>query len=496
MNNLASDCKRISQDIAQYLVGYLNENKSFKLRSFYGESFALNLIQRHGLLTVELKKILINEYKIKNKENPEFHFEFNNYAFSDLLNRESDQEISSLYQPLKFKGTKCTNWTLLRSNVRFAEREDIKIALQETKDKIHLFQQKNGLILDDIGVKSFQYHCFSAAMLIEIFDRTCDQEIHQAFLKAVAFIRNFILSNGDTLYIGRGQEQSFGLGVLIYILSRYFEETKKQEVLRELQSVLTFIKKFQYSTGAFPLVFTGNEKEVPSDVDMLSVQFCGWYPYNNFFDYLPFMGFFLHKSYEILSKLTLPLSEISEIGFLHKDYRDDAFIKVHKTKYTAILSLPGGYWTNDLPFPLILYKNQFITPVLGGEQFQKSLYTYESLSLPITKIGKISWRKFGRGFFLGNTLLWFSPFGILCRSFKFEEERIVVNNFSVGWVPSEQNFSFLSKSQRIDDRHLKSDCMEAIFSSDIHSIKKGHSASGELQIVKTKMNVKVNLEIM
>lgn len=496
MINLAEECKKKSSDIANYLIEYLNENKSFKLRSFYGESFALNLIDRHGKLTSELRDLLINEYKIKNKGDTEFHFEFNNYAFSDLVHRtQGDNHYASLYQPLKFKGTTCTNWTLLRSNVRLAEKIDAEKATRELQDKINHFQLKSGLILDDPGVKSFQYHCFSAAMLIEIFEKNKDPKVYNAFIRAVEFIRQFILKNGEALYVGRGQEQSFGLGVLIYILSKYYTETKNEQALGEIASILNFISKFQYTSGAFPLVFTGREKENPQNVDMRSTDFCGWYPYNNFFDYLPFLGYFLHKAYEVLEKLNLDSNYINPEK-LKLDYRDSSFIRVNKEKYTAIISLPGGYWTNDLPFPLVMYKEKFITPMLGGEQFQKSLYSDQDLSLPITKWRGISWRKFGRGYLLKNTLIWISPFGILYRKYRFFDTRVDVSNTSLCWFPSEQSFSFLDSFEKSGSHQLKDENVLVHFSSKIRSIKKGYSAMGELNIIRSGMNVNISMELL
>lgn len=483
-----------SKEIADYLVLHLRENKAFKSRSFYGESFALNLINRHGINDDEIKNILIKEYKKKDKNDSEFHHEFNNYAFSDLCRSNKNIEIKELYLPLKFKGTTCTNWTLLRSNVRIQENIDSQIAVNELTDKLKNYQLSNGLILDDVGVKSFQYHCFSAAMIYEIYLKTDKDIFLKSFTSAVEFIRKFILSNGDTLYIGRGQEQSFGIGVLIYILSAYYDITKNVDILLEIELILKFVSRFQYKSGAFPLVFTGNESEEPGNVDMEKIEFCGWYPYNNFFDYLPFMGFFLHKSFEILDMQNDDVCTIKKT-FLSKSYRDSFFIKIIKNKYTAVLSIPGGYWTNDLPFPLVMSEDEFITPMLGGEQFQKSLYSENALSMPTTKMAKWSWRKYGRGFFLKNGLVWVSLFGVMYRRFSFNESNIEIKNFSLYWISSEQNFSFLSSYDLINKRTLQFKNKKITFSSIINSITDGYSAMGKLKVIKAKMNIKIRLEL-
>jgi hypothetical protein len=493
MNKLVNDLELKSKDIALYLVGYLNKNKSFKVRSFYGESFTLSLLNRHGLLDKNLKEILISEYKKLDKTDSQFHFEFNNYALSDLYQRNKDQEIRNLYWPLKFKGTFCTNWTMLRSNVRFIEKTDVGSAYKEMTQKISSLQMTNGLILDDVGVKSFQYHCFSAAMLLEIFETTSNEQALAAFTSAVEFIRKFILDNGEALYIGRGQEQSFGLGVLLYILSKYFVVTKNSSVLREMRLVLNYISKHQYATGAFPLVFTGLEKEVPANVQMHLPEFCGWYPYNNYFDYLPFLGFFLHKTYETLKDERFNEEIIEPFVENNIDFSDKMFIRAKREKYTAVLSCPGGYWTNDLPMPLILLNKQLVTPMLGGEQFQKSLYSPDSLSMPMTRVKNLSWRKYGKGFFWRNRLYWFSLFGCLCRSYKFKNDKIAINNYSLYWFPSEQAFSFLPGFER-RNKELMYDQFKIKFSSVLNSITSGFSAMGELKVIKTKMNVKIVME--
>ncbi|MDO9182888.1 MAG: hypothetical protein Q7U04_10795 [Bacteriovorax sp.] len=497
MKKLINDLNNKSLNIANYLSQYLSTHNSFKLRTFYGESFALNLLYRHKILDEKNKNILINQYLKKDKSDPEFHFEFNNYAFSDLFKRSEDAQYRELYLPLKFKGTKCTNWTLLRSNVRLIENVDVILAREEFRSKINNYQLSSGLILDDVGVKSFQYHCFSMAMLLEIYEISMDAEALNSFISGVKFIRNFILKNGDALYIGRGQEQSFGLGVLIYILSKFYSLTKDQDVLFDIKLVLEFISKFQYSNGSFPLVFTGKENPIPQNVDMNSVEFSGWYPYNNFFDYLPFLGFFLHKAFECLNQeeVLVLKSENMQKSTQH-NFKDNSFIKVNKDKYSAVLSLPGGYWTNDLPMPLILYKGNFITPMLGGEQFQKSLYSLEALSMPTTRKGNRSWRKLGRGLFIGNNLIWVSLFGVMLRRYKFYDNNIIIKNYTFSWIKSFQNFSFLSTCKLTSDAQLISDSYIVKFNSKIHSQQNGYSAMGDLKVIKTSMNIEINLELI
>lgn len=402
------------------MYNWLQEKDSFNSRTFYGEAFSLAFLHRMGLLDKNIKNKLIKLLESLDRLDPEFHWEFNNYALLDYYINSKDENIKEYIYPLKFKNTKCTNWTLLRSVVKIMAKDDIKIAIKEAKMKINKFQLKSGLILDAPGVKSFQYHCFSMAMIGEIYEHTQDIFFKNSFLKGVGFIRNFILLNGEALYIGRGQNQSFGYGALIYILSLAYKLTNDKTLLGDIERVVNFVSKFQRRDGSFPLMMNGIEKNIPKIIDLQNEEFVGWYPYNNYFDYLPFMGFFIAKAHKILKVL-----DISEIKYKkNKEYRDKSFIKVVKQKYEAVLSKPGGYWTNDMPIPYVVANGKNITPCYGGEQFQKSLYSMEGIPLPYFEKFQKSIRWLSISFFKKYTLWVISPLGIMKRKFIFEEDFI------------------------------------------------------------------------
>lgn len=490
MNRLAEKCYSLSNEVADYLATYLLKHKGFVLRSFYGESFSLNLLARANKLTPELTHILLSEYERKDKKDPEFHFEFNNYAFLDYGLKFNDEKMKALISPLVFKGTSCTNWTLLRANVRLMLNSSDSIALTEWNEKLSM-QEESGLILDDPGVKSFQYHCFSAAMLGEIYLKNPNEKLRSSFIKAVSFIRHFILEDGSALYIGRGQQQSFGLGVLVYLLALAYKINQEASLLSEINVVLNYLEKFKRQDGSFPLVFNGNEPRNPQNVKMDREEFCGWYPYNNYFDYLPFFAYFLSKAAELLKDVNESSSEIHVL----KSYSDKDFHLIAEKKYAAILSRPGGYWTNDLPFPLIYYNGRFQTPMLGGEQFQRSLYSLQQLSMPTTTWKSLSWRKFGRGWWSGNSLIWISIFGVMIRKFDFNTNEIHVRHFSLYWFPSTQNISFLYDLKKVGAKEYQAGDISCYFSSEIDNEATGYSASGKLKVVQFKMNVSIRLEL-
>lgn len=465
--------------IASFLKNYLIDKDSFECRSFYGETFSLALLQRTKLLNREIKTKLLNAYQKLDKNDSQFHWEFNNYALLDYYQNSMDKSIKKYLEPLRFKNTPVTNWTLLRSVSRLLARKDEKLAISEAKNKIKNFQLCSGLILDAKNDKSFQYHCFSMAMIGEIYEHVQDDYFKNSFLKGVDFIRNFILSNGETLYIGRGQNQSFGYGALIYILSLAYKYTNDTSLLGDVEKVKNFLVHHQREDGGFPLVMNGVERTIPKVIDIQDEEFVGWYPYNNYFDYLPFMGFFIAKAEEILRDL-----DTSKVEYrIPKEYRNRDFVKIVKTKYEAVISKCNGYWTNEMPIPYIVTKGKNITPCYGGEQFQKSLYSLEGIPLPYCEALKksIRWRALS---FFRNDVLWIiSPLGIMKRDFLFEDDYIDIKTQVFSLFSFRHIYLFLNDNIFQNKEALKFDNYE-------------YSASGKLKkyisnekISKIRLNI-------
>lgn len=414
---------RLVDGISDYLSKWLKEKKSFNTRSFYGETFTLLMLNHACKLDIELKEILLGEYDQKDKNSESFHFEFNNYAFANLLKLKEDQEYFSRLYPLKFKYTSCTNWTLLRANTCISLNHEKDKAIEEAKNKVDNFQLKSGLILDDIDVKSFQYHCFSTAMLGEIYLNTQDDFFFKAFIRGVQFIKKFILPNGCSLYVGRGQEQSFGYGALIYILSLYFKFTGCQKTYAEISTIVDYVDSYQNESGNIPLVLNQLNLSKPlMEVDLKNEEYSGWYMYNNHFDYLPFLGVFLSKAKNILQNL----DAISKIKFEQEQYKDSNFDKRVFPKYVSIVSKPGGYWTNDLPIPLIYSSGSCHTPIYGGEQFFPSLVSEKTLPLPyFQRVNKsIRWKS--KSYLIKNSLIMIGPLGLMFRNYNYQPDEIKI----------------------------------------------------------------------
>lgn len=473
---------QLSEDIAKFIKCWLIKNGGFKSRSFYGEAFTLDLLARTGLLDTATKNGLLASYEKLNKTDSQFHWEFNNYALSSYYRLTNDSSVLRYLNPLIFKNTPCTNWTLLRNNTRIQAKTDVKYALKEAKDRVKKYQLPSGLILDDKDVKSFQYHCFSLAMIGEIFEATKEQYFLNSFRKGLGFIRNFILSNGDTLYIGRGQEQSFGYAALIYVLALGFKVTRDNTLLGDVKKVTAFIRSFQRPDGSLPLVMNGLE---PEGVEVMPPKVehpIGWYPYNNYFDYLPFSGFFITKATQILRQCDLNNPE----NAIEQEYSDKDFLKVVRTRYQAVLSRPGGYWTNDLPIPYIIYKGRRITPCYGGEQFQKSIYSLKGLPIPYCETFKVSLRQCSMSIWVGNRLFLFSVFGLMIRSFSFFDSVIDITTRIYSFLPFSHRYLVVNGVKQRDDCILEGEDFTLGSDRKLTFDSMQYSATGQLSLYKTQ----------
>jgi len=381
---------KMAHDVAEYLANKQGENGSFPAKSSYGETFSILLWSYFGSEFENNIKNAMDYYKQKDKTDGQFHWEFNNYALYKYYLKTKNPKAYELVKDLdlKFRGTKVTNWTLLRAITRLLRNTFIDNLKACFEIKECLLRQKGGFFLDDKQVRSFQYHCFSTALIGELFELTGNTKYKNSFLDGVNFMLYFIMPNGDTLYVGRGQEQIFGYGALLLILEYAHMLTGKSVYREKARQVLEYLHRFQRPDGSFPLVLRDDEVGYPEQIDTKDVRFLGWYAYNNYFDYLPFFGYYLIKAHEIHSSgvhATDACDEESDNTHnTNTQYLKD-FIIYASDKYKAVISKPGGYWTNDMPFPYVCYNNESIFPCYGGEQFVDSIYSIEQIPLPFGK---------------------------------------------------------------------------------------------------------------
>jgi hypothetical protein len=439
--NCAKRMRAIREGIAEYLDRVIRENQGFPGLSYYGESFSYWLLRlsdnRYAGSLSKLREL----YAAKDQESPKFTWEFNKYAWVKVFNFTHDEEIRELAYPLRFRYTPATNWVLLRCCTQIMAGQDVAKALRDAKAILGARQSSSGLICDDSGVRSLQYHCFSAVLTAEIYLLCQDHELKQRFIRSAEFIRNFILRTGDTLYIGRGQQQSFGYGALIYLLALAGYLLKDPSFLDQLERCLSFLSRFQRQDGSFPLVMNTIEKTYPLTADPTDQRYPGWYAYNSYFDYLPFLGVMLSKAEQVLASIEAggeSWSRVPSPGTVPPEsYQDTDFLIVRRPSYEAVLAKPGGgwrgggLWTNDLPMPYLVHRGRRLTPSYGGEQYGPTMYDSEGIPLPLVQSGGES-RSMRDGrlwsFWCGHTLIVFTLKALLIRRFDFGEEHIIIRD--------------------------------------------------------------------
>ncbi len=473
----------IVDGIVGFLKRRIGEHGGFGARSFYGESFTLALLAMRGELDNAAKEVLICSFDGIDKEDSQFHWEFNNYAFLHYLEYDCDEQIERLLKPLRFKGTGCTNWTLLRNRTRLLADPKDKQAVDESIVLLGIHQDVSGLIWDEPGVKSLQYHCFSLAMIGEISEVTGDVLLREAFCKGLQFIRRFILANGMSLYIGRGQEQIFGYSSLVYLLAQAVSFLDDTTIWNDIRRVVGYIRQFVRSDGGLPLVLRHGETYVPTIVDLFDKRTVGWYSYNNYFDYLPFCAFFLDKSYRLLEKMEEPIDvpQYTQGG----DYSDRNFVCIRRDCYEAVMSCPGGYWTNDMAMPYIVKDGKALLPCYGGEQCHPSLYSVIDLAIPyVPAIGK-SFRQKAWATIGPSTMLLVSPLGVVRRKYIFDEKVIRVCTRVYSPLPVRQPLVLFDSCRQLSSTEFE--CEECIIRTDtpVMFSREAYCAQGKCMVYET-----------
>lgn len=374
-DQLESLCKEIIEKLSVDA-----EQGVFPSRSFYGETFfalSLALYDKNKYEKMIIK--MLDAYQQKDVEDSEFHWEFNNYALAKLVKIDKKYE-RYLHRPLRFRNSQVTNWTLMRGVVKAENGE----ADDEFRKKLCEMQKTNGFIKDDYDVASFQYHAFSTAMIYEMYLLTKDVFYLNSFLKAVEFISKFTLENGISLYVGRGQEQIFGYGTLLYIYEMAYRETGRVEFKNVQKKAFCHVEETVRENNKFTLVVNLCEEESERNLDINDKRHLGWYQYNNFYDYLPFLLYYLVLTFKSFQENAVDTTE-KKI----KVYCDDKYFRYIGDKYDCALACEKGSWTNALIFPLIISEGKTITPCYGGEQFDCVLYDVTGIPVPYGK-SKIS----------------------------------------------------------------------------------------------------------
>jgi hypothetical protein len=385
---MTSDYAETSRQISCYLARVQKDDGSFPARASYGEAFAGLLWSRLGAefrenaskaihYTANKPRVKVGGYA--------YPWEFINYALLSL-GEEWEGLLPFPHSRLKFTGIRLTNWSLLRALCRIKTKEtgQVKEGLREISQVLARFQ-RGGLIYDDLRLfsrsKSLQYHSYSAALLAEAYEETRQEWLLEAFLDAANYISRFVLANGDSLYVGRGQEQSFGYGALVYVLERAASLTGESSLANGASRAFRFLKGFQRSNGSFPLVLRGGENGYPAVVDPSDERFLGWYSYNHYFDYLPFLGYYLLAASQAAGHRERGI-RVTDESHPVQDFSDGEFM-IHRGKsYNAVVSRPCRRWSDNMPVPYVCWNGVSLMPCCGGEQARSSLYSPQVISLP------------------------------------------------------------------------------------------------------------------
>lgn len=281
--------------LAKHLDSILDEKKGYPDKPTWGYAFsyllALELRPFEKLYNLE-SKALIN-YLNQEKPDKSFSWEFTVYAMQRAVSHHYSIIEGQKINKYREKGTRMVNWTLLRQLNRLNDGQ------AQVKPKLiisairKLFSTQEGLILDEWKTRSYQYHCFCLFVISEIYESYPSEFIKRWLLESCTFINNQALGSGCTLYIGRGQEQIFGYGALLFSLT--YAEKKFGFNATSLPKVWSYLKSFQRKNGSMPLVLNKCQPEKENicyETDRPS----GWYGYNTLYDYQPFLAYCLIRA--------------------------------------------------------------------------------------------------------------------------------------------------------------------------------------------------------
>lgn len=405
----------VAKGIASWLAGQVTEH-GFPARTFYGESFAIWLWSLFpGEFAREIDALLPRALWQLKREDIQAHPEFNLFALLNYCHTQglSPEEVIHVFPPLR--NTANSNWILLGTLDRLLwNRLTGKRQFPETLLRLHTYlllllqQQKDGLIRDDrlfarwlpvpfpfskggrLGIRyvarlrrmSLQYHCFSLALLWDICQLAGWIGLKEAVERGAMALLLFVLPNGDTLYLGRGQQQIFGYAALLYTLAALSNYFSKQEIERPWQRIWNFVSLYQRSDGSFPLVLRHGEYDYPHTVDTSDPRWLGWYSYNNYFDYLPFLGVYLAQTAALISR---PKPKVSPV-WIKRPEQDlvvtRRYAVIRKANWQATVAAPHGAISHDQPIPYLCLGGKSVLPCFGGEECSPSSYNLSMLPLP------------------------------------------------------------------------------------------------------------------
>lgn len=277
-----------------HLANRMDPVSGFPDRPSWGYAFSLLLSASvgGGDLT-SLGEHALRHLAAQDHDDPNYSWEFVVYAIQKTKQLVSP-DLSLPCDVHRVKGTRMFNWFLLRqlNQTWFSERRSL--LLVKLRIARSLYTNRQGLIVDEFRTRSMQYHAFCLFLISEMVEQHPEVPFLRDWLwRGTQFAVNHILHDGAALWLGRGQEQIFGYGALLYALE-YVHRNIGRLPEEKLERLRTHVLSFQRPDGSFPLVLRRRQPE-DAETDFGSHP-PGWYGYNTLYDYQPFLAYTLWRA--------------------------------------------------------------------------------------------------------------------------------------------------------------------------------------------------------
>lgn len=287
--------------LLQHLDQVMDEKNGYPEEPTWGYAFSLLAAlesEIYGNCDLFKEKSL-SFYLSQSKLKKSYSWEFTVYAMQRAVRIYKINKDDFQLDKYQEKGTRMVNWTLLRQLNRMnAGQPKLKSMLIISLIK-KLFTTDEGQILDERKTRSYQYHCFCLFVIAEIYEQYPSDSLKNWFINGCDFINRQALDSGVALYIGRGQEQIFGYGALLYTLT--YAQEKFGFNANALPKIWSHVKGFQRQDGSIPLVLNKCQPEEPLVMFKVNKP-NGWYGYNTLYDYQPFLAYCLLRASKLEPK--------------------------------------------------------------------------------------------------------------------------------------------------------------------------------------------------
>lgn len=285
-NALAKKLERVSLAVALFLAEKQLPDGELPANNFYGKAFSLLVWAQDGL---HFKNHIDRTMRKLQQEQASplpahYHFEFNRYALLKTLGIcPALGPIEHHFGPERYTGTRVANWTLLRAYCRLHSHKFIQRMLgrAEVAMAYLLFAHPSGLIEDQRGAYTMQYHAFCVALLGELLAGPLKSStwVRTRFQRTIDSLAVLVLPGGQCNYVGRGSLQSFGYAAAVLAFAHAYRIFGNSYYLEKASEVLSYLEHFQRTDGSFPLVLSRVTEGDPSLFDLKNPRYAGWWSY-------------------------------------------------------------------------------------------------------------------------------------------------------------------------------------------------------------------------